>query len=511
MKNALVNKCGKVLRANRIKIDQFSRYEHLAGQIVLATLSAVFVWLFLDTAFSRIDYPYDLEWMEGGAVDHTVRVSNGEALYVAPSLDFTPYIYTPLSYYLSSFLSIFTGEGYIAGRLLSILATLGCFILMYIITFKWSRSYLLSILPVGIFCACYELCFTWFDIGRVDSLFLFFLLLSAYYLLKDGTNRSLIISCVALYLSFMTKQSAILFYPMACLLVLRFGTKKFIWYSASLAVITSITILIYNSISDGWFYYYIFQLGQQHPIVNTMFIDFWALDLWHQFKRPIIIALIGLALIAYNIKKKHMLPLASLVLSLVGISYFGRLHSGGDANVLMPAFCGIALVGPIVFYQLQQPIKNIKIIIFPSLFTLYLGQQLWAMKYDPDKYIPTMEDATTGDELIESLKDVNGPIWISSHGYWQNYIGNKSNAHFMALYDILRGSDNKIKQDLTEHIVERIDNKYYEVIIQDNDFFVDEIRENYTLVDSLVYPNHYLFTTIAGVHLRPIKVYTPKD
>ncbi len=511
MINGLITKISAALHANRNRINQISKYEHLASQLVLAAISIVFIALFIFTAFSRINYPFDLEWMEGGAVDHTVRVSHGEPLYVQPSLDFTPYIYTPLSYYLGSFISIFTGDGYVAGRLLSILATFGCFVVMYLISFKWTRSYLLSILPIGVFCASYVLCNTWFDIGRVDSLFLFFILLSAYFLLKDSSKKSLVLSCIALYLGFMTKQSALLFYPIACLLVLRFGTKKFIWYSISLALITFLTILIYNIASDGWFYYYVFQLGQEHAIVSNMFIDFWTLDLWHQFKRPIIIAFIGLMLIAYNFRNEYLVPLAALVLSLVGISYFGRLHSGGDANVLMPAFCGIALLTPFIFHQLQKPIKQLRLLLIPSLFTLYLCQQLWDLKFDPDNYIPTKEDVVAGNEILDKMKDVNGPIWISSHGYWQHYIGKSSNAHFMALFDILRGSENQVKSELTKHILNRIDNKYYALIVQDNDFFIDEVRENYHLIDSLVYPNNSVFTTIAGVHLRPVKVYAPKD
>ena len=48
------------------------------------------------TVAGRIDYPYDLEWMEGGMLAHGARVAAGEPLYVLPSADFIPFIYPPL-------------------------------------------------------------------------------------------------------------------------------------------------------------------------------------------------------------------------------------------------------------------------------------------------------------------------------------------------------------------------------------------------------------------------------
>ena len=48
------------------------------------------------TVSPRLSYPYDLEWMEGGMLLHADRVMQAEPLYVLPSADFIPFIYTPL-------------------------------------------------------------------------------------------------------------------------------------------------------------------------------------------------------------------------------------------------------------------------------------------------------------------------------------------------------------------------------------------------------------------------------
>ena len=45
----------------------------------------------------RLPHLFEIEWMEGSMVDHVRRVIDGQPLYVAPSLDFVPFIYPPAS------------------------------------------------------------------------------------------------------------------------------------------------------------------------------------------------------------------------------------------------------------------------------------------------------------------------------------------------------------------------------------------------------------------------------
>ena len=65
-------------------------------------------------------YPYDLEWMEGGMLHHAQRIHGGLGIYVAPSIEFIPYLYTPL---YPSLLALFGGAfgiSYTLGRAFSV-------------------------------------------------------------------------------------------------------------------------------------------------------------------------------------------------------------------------------------------------------------------------------------------------------------------------------------------------------------------------------------------------------
>ena len=79
-------------------------------------------WVY--TVVLRLDYPYDLEWMEGGMLIHALRLSEGLGIYVVPSSDFIPYIYPPLYPTVLAALSEVWTLDYWMGRGISILGTL---------------------------------------------------------------------------------------------------------------------------------------------------------------------------------------------------------------------------------------------------------------------------------------------------------------------------------------------------------------------------------------------------
>src|SRR5438552_3823606 len=78
--------------------------------------------LFLISAAMRLLYPYEVEWNEGAVFDHALRLLDGKPIYTAPSLDFAPFIYTPIYYYAMALLAKIGGEGLWVGRLISIAA-----------------------------------------------------------------------------------------------------------------------------------------------------------------------------------------------------------------------------------------------------------------------------------------------------------------------------------------------------------------------------------------------------
>ncbi|MCI0410236.1 MAG: hypothetical protein L0191_17040, partial [Acidobacteria bacterium] len=60
--------------------------------------------------WNRVRYPFDLEWMEGGMVDHVRFLMSHGNIYVPPSLEFVPYVYNPFYYAVAAVVTLFAGE-----------------------------------------------------------------------------------------------------------------------------------------------------------------------------------------------------------------------------------------------------------------------------------------------------------------------------------------------------------------------------------------------------------------
>jgi len=183
---------------------------------LLFTIAAYYVLIFLVVVFFRLGFPFELEWMEGAAVDHVLKILAGENIYVEPSLKFTPFIYPPLYFYIAALVTKFTGTGFLALRIVALLFSGLSFYLIFLIVKKETRSFFYGFLAVSFFIATYPLTGAWLDIGRIDTLFLFFLLLTFYLVKFKVSKKSYILAGLVIALAMFSKQSSLV---MALILV----------------------------------------------------------------------------------------------------------------------------------------------------------------------------------------------------------------------------------------------------------------------------------------------------
>ena len=105
--------------------DPMQRWLSYAAWALGAVMAVYLLGLLASTIAGRISYPYDVEWMEGGLLHHAQRISEGDGIYTKPSVEFIPYLYTPLYPALLSTLGKVFGLSYGLGRTISVLALLG--------------------------------------------------------------------------------------------------------------------------------------------------------------------------------------------------------------------------------------------------------------------------------------------------------------------------------------------------------------------------------------------------
>jgi hypothetical protein len=448
--------------------------------------------------------------MEGGSVVHVVRVMQGQPLYGSPSLEFVPYIYTPFYFYISSLLARITGIGFLPLRLVSLLASLGCFGLIFLIVYRRTSSRYASFLATFLFAASYRISGSWFDLARVDTLFLCLLLAGIFTFDSPRWSTRVFISPALMFLSFFTKQTALI--VAVCLAAAAFFTRprseRFL-FPAVFGTLLAGSHLIMNSLTDGWYGFYTFYLPAQHDLLEIMLARFWTNDVARHLAIGLTIGLIPFLRLGGAGKRNGSRTIRDVFI-LGGFflaSYLPRIHAGGFDNVLMPVYAGIAIFFGIGWAESSKAIGQESRLKLLLLFAA--GIQFTALVYPPGQQIPSIRDRERGEELQKLIRSFEGEVYLSDHPWYLEELGKASQAQDMAVRDIMRASKaGEWKEALRQEMAAAIDLRRYEAIIVDFKNFAlrpPDFEEQYVLVD----PNLSggVFHPVAGWDRSPTYLY----
>ncbi|HEX2576091.1 MAG TPA: glycosyltransferase family 39 protein, partial [Aquihabitans sp.] len=326
------------------------------GRVAVVVASAIPLLAYTWIAVRRMGSPMELEWMEGGVVDHVRRAADGRNLYPEPSLEFIPYIYTPLYYYVAAPVAAVFGDGFLPLRLVSFASSLVAFASVGVLVARERGDRVAGLVAAGVFAACFAIGGAWFDLARVDSLFLA-LTFAGLAVARHGAGvRSAVAAGVLLGLAFLTKQQALVPAAAPLLYLLVAQRRRAVAYAASVAIVVVVSTLVLQQLSDGWYLRYVLELPRGHEVIEEVRRTFWTVDL-----RPLVLSValgaVGVA-IAVAARRELTGPLVLFHLpvaaALVASSYASRLHSGGYDNVLLPAFGALAILAGLGWSELDR-------------------------------------------------------------------------------------------------------------------------------------------------------------
>ncbi len=473
------------------------------SKLLLIATAIFFVIVYIFVALSRISYPFQLEAAEGQSLVQVQRIIAGEPYYVNPSLEYITTAYTPLYFYFAAYIAKIIGATFLPLRLLSFVSSLGCLILIFLIVKRETKNNFPGIVAAGMFAAMFKIGGAWYDIGRVDSLFLFFLLLGLYFL-KTGNWKSQVLAGIFIALSFLTKQTtAVISLPLILYAIIANRKRSVFFISSYGALAGAGTLLIYLFNKD-WFFYYFLSAGR-HAVLKNRLIDFWTQDIFMLL--PIACVLI----IYYFYKNRGNLPSNIYFLATVGMmtgAYISRIDIGGYNNVLLPAYASIAiLIGLTVDFIEKTSTSMSKIALTCLLFV-----QFALLLYFPANLIPTKHDAQMGHQLVDMISKFDGDVFIPNHPYILSMAGKKGHAYSGTIFDALTFKKRVLGDKIQKEIEAAISNKRFSAIILDNYFmglaiFLPTIEKHYTK-KGLVFQEPG-FMTVTGLPMRPQDIYVP--
>lgn len=424
----------------------------LVGAVALAAVGAV-----VAAVAARMAFPYPLEWMEGGVVLHVRRVLRGDPLYVEPGLSFTPFIYPPLYVYVSAAVASVTGIGFLPLRLVSVLSTVGSSAVIALLVRRETERLLPTVLSVALFAATYPLVDTWFDLARVDMLFVLFALVALAVLRFGRGTAAGVAAGVAFVLAALTKQSALpALAPVAGYLVLTDRRLGLPFVATAGGLLGAVTLALQVE-SGGWFLYYVLFLPTGHEVVMERLVGFWT-----EAVLPVGIAAAlgaGFLLLEHRRRPRIARFYAFAAVGFVGAALQARLHSGGWANTLIPAYAIVAvLFGPGVDRAAQFLTRIVtrtgrpSAAVARSALLLAVLVQFAALGYAPAEHVPTAADRERGEALERDLRSLDEPAFSPVFPYLAVRAGHEPVAHKMALVDVLRAPPHDARSALRAEV-----------------------------------------------------------
>jgi len=354
---------------------------------------------------------------------------------------------------------------------------------------------------------------------------MFFLLGSVYVLRFKQGSAWLAVAGIFISLSFLTKQAALLAaVPLSvyCLVGLR-GWSRVV-YPGAVALVVGLTTIVFDSLSDDWYRYYVFELPRQYAIVREMIVGFWMNDLAKPLPVALGVSVFYLIGLRRREKRGDLLFFIFLLAGMVGASWFSRLHSGGYRNVVLPAYAVIAICfglgirgfvkeaagassdpGGAAAAPHDTP-TGLAFEPYRQLVLVLCVFQFVALFYNPQAQLPSKADLIAGRFFVQKLEKIEGEVFVPYHGFLPALAGKRTYAHGMAIEDVLRGSDGEVKDKLRENIADAIRSKRFAAIILDRPWFIEEIEQAYVLTRRL-FRDRRVFYPVTGRSTRPNMVY----
>jgi hypothetical protein len=482
-------------------------------RLLLWAAALFYLGCYLWLALSRLSYPFELEWMEGGSVDHVCRILAGQPLYGPPHLDFVPFIYTPLYFYVSAALSSLLGIGFLPLRIVSFGSSLASLGIIFLMVKRETGSGFSGLMAAGLMAATYNLTSGWFDVARIDSLFVCFSLLALYVIRFHETWIGDFLAALLLCLAFLTKQTAfILSLPVALYMILIRGRGAIRYLVLWMLMLVGSHFAL-DAGFRGWYSYYVLKLPLSHGIEIGRALDFWLRDTIQPFPLAFLLGIAWFLLLRTDRgKRKELLFYSLAVVGLIFGSWSARAHSGGWSNVLIPGFAGLSILFGLAICRLQESIKESsspRAALAANVVLVAAFLQFISLIYPPGEYLPRSTDEAAGRDLIRRMQEIKGEILFLSHGYLPMMAGKQTHAHEMALLDVLRADRGPSGTRLIEEIQGAIRERRFGAIILDSDWLQAELQEAYVPAGP-VFADQGVFWTTSGAKTRPRFLYLPR-
>lgn len=470
--------------------------------VILPAASAI---SFFVVAATRIAYPYDLDFIEDSMLMQSLRLMNGQPVFAAPNAEFAAHVYMPLYSWLGAWLMQVLGVGFAPLRGLSFVATMLTATIIFFVARRESAHTALALACAALYLGGYRLVGFWFDLTRVDSLFVLFSMAGvAAGVYGGGNRRGAILSAALLALAFFSKQTALLFGLGMAAHLFWVERGRAATFTTAFVALTIIPFVAYDRATGGWFSFHTLGIASGDPVEAGRVAHYLLAELFGWMAGGSVMATAaGLLSVRQwgGTLASRKGWLFGIVLAVI-ISGVGRSSVGGNVNNLMLVYAFLCLAPALLASQLSRRLMP----LLPALIVCQFALGV----YNPVRAVPTAAMRQSGEALVERLRAVDGEVLVLMHPYYGWLAGKGQTAQIAVLWYAAHWHDLPLPADF----VARIQSRYYAAIVSDETLFetdpavLELITAHYAVRQTL--PESLSPLAPVGFPVRPRAIYLPK-
>lgn len=412
---------------------RFGNVAHIAlgGIVVANVLIVVSLWI------NHINFPLNLDVMEGTVIQHFQRAAAFEPIYPEPTPGYVPLAYNALFYVFAVPFSWVFGVNLFTLRLVAILGAVGSGLILYLVLKERTKSIWWGLLAVGLYAAAYMRMDAYLDTAHADSWLLFTALLGSYIIDRNRSRAWNLVGVLILIASFWFKQHGALFVIGGVLyLTWREGIKRSILYWLVAFILGPVLYLFGGPRLFGSDYiYFTWEVPRQWSELTFATIRRYIAFILKSY--PILALSSGAYTLWIAIRERASLNIwhFQLVFALLS-GFMGTLDAGSSDNVFIPMGAWFILVGTLGLHEFVSRVELVQRYRV-HLFALFITFAILA--YNPFRVTTSPKADQSYTDLVAFLNDLDGPVYAPSIGQLQRGYTFYPTAHWVALEDMIRG------------------------------------------------------------------------
>jgi len=403
---------------------------------VLATAAAGSLLFVAVLWFRHARFPFNLDLMEFGILQHVLRALHHQPIYPAASPDFVPFAYNPLFYYAVLPLVLILGPGLFPLRLFSILGTLGATLTIFVAVAGRTRSRWWGLVTAGLFAGAYRAMDAYLDTAHSDSWLVFAALLGTWLIDRNRSRWSNRAGLLLLVAAFWFKQHGAFFALGGALYLARRDGLRRSWpdWVALLLIGPVLYVAAGPALFGPGFHFYTWDVPRHWSRLDAATFLRLA-GFFGRYYAILLLAALWLFVQRARTPRRDpgawefQLPFAALT------AFMGALDADSSNNVFIPLGTWLIVVGALGLHDLSTRALPVR---FARLGHLGLLLAFAALAYDPREVATSSRAGAKYAEMVAMLDSLPGRVYAPWIGQLPRDYRFDPAAHWVALDDLER-------------------------------------------------------------------------